>query len=1017
VGRFLTPLALGLRRLRVRWLQGVGLAVAFAAAGSVIALGSVTAALAHEENVELRLAEEEPAARALAVSARHAAFADVGGADVIAATLAGFERVAEPVRRVRVWSPIAPTDESGIRVVVPENAAARREVVVRAGRLPGPCEGSLCEGLVLVGGRRVGEVVPLGQGVKLRIAGAGVLTSRALPSGDVLGEQAVLLPDEGALQALLADRSGTVLSTLVLDPDAVRGYELEALAEAIRLAAIRIERAGEAEAPVGVVAPEELLAELAERGDVARERLLLVAGQAAALILAFAAFAASARRADTRLLREQLATFGATRLQMFVARAVEVLVPAAAGGALALGAMFAFALVAGRRDGLPSEFVSVAFPTGTIVAVVAFTALAAAIVLAGSAGRRVDRDGVGALEVAAVAALGMAVWQTATTGGLDPETVSVEEGGGPVLLLVPALTFFASAVLLLRLLPFVFRLGERLARRSPFTLRLAVLSATRSPALAAATTTFLAVALGTALFCLNYRATLAEQARDEARFRAGAAWRILETGAGGPLGPTDVTPLTRFARASSEPPTPVLRLNGTVTVGGADETKVTVLGIPAERLPDVLGWRESFSQIPRRELARRLGEGRDRLEGPPLDGATELRVWTRAQTAFARAGTVHVLLPGQDFASVPLGDLAPSWRRLRVTLPRPLRSGQLVGLEFPMTESPLDPYDPGSIDFAGIEVRRSGRWEALESLAQWVPTPPDFAAAPSARPQRFRTGPVRRGIRFELNGTPAPLLRPATDPVLPALVGPALGASAVDDALDVSVASRTVRVRVAATARLFPTVVDSPSDFVVVDYDTLFAALNVDAPGLAAPSEAWFFAPGGASFGSTFERPPFRAEQVFGAERLESRLAWDPLAAGARLVLGIAAAAAVLLGLVGLLLATRTALRDERALIAEYEALGVPPRSLARSVQVRLATLSALGLAAGGVAGVATVALIGTYVAITAAGTRPVPPIEPTVAWFGGLIVLVGLAGAALLAAAWLAGRDLRRSVAARLRG
>jgi ABC-type antimicrobial peptide transport system permease subunit len=116
-------------------------------------------------------------------------------------------------------------------------------------------------------------------------------------------------------------------------------------------------------------------------------------------------------------------------------------------------------------------------------------------------------------------------------------------------------------------------------------------------------------------------------------------------------------------------------------------------------------------------------------------------------------------------------------------------------------------------------------------------------------------------------------------------------------------------------------------------------------------------------------------------------------------------------------LATRTALRDERTLIAEYEALGVPPRSLARSVQIRLATLSALGLAAGGVGGVLTVALIGTYVAVTASGTRPLPSVEPAVAWTAGAVVLVGLATTAAIAAAWLAGRDLRRSVAARLRG
>jgi hypothetical protein len=1018
--RVLVALSLGVRRLRARPLQAVGLGLAFAAAGAVIAVSSLTAALAHEENVELRLEEEAPAARALTVESRFTPLGEVPGEDVMAATLAGFARVAEPVRRLRVWSPIAPTDERGVHIVVAENQAAQREIVVSAGRLPGPCRGSVCEGLALAGGYRPGETIRLDRGLRLRITGTGLLTGRALADSEALLDRSVLVPsDDGALAAVLFDRGGSVYSNLVLDAGEVRGYELEALAEAMRLAVVRIEREEEGEALVRAAAPLDLLGELAARGRVARERLLLVAGQAAALILAFAAFAASARRADTRLLREQLATFGATRSQTLLARSVEIIVPAAGGTALALGGMLVAAYVAGRSDGQPAEFVSVAFPTLTIVAVIAFAALAAAIVLVGSASEAVQRRGVGPLEVAALAALGVVVWQTAATGALDPETVAGEGNSGPVLLLVPALTFFASAILLLRVLPFAFRIGERLARRSAFTLRLAVLSATRNPAQAAAATTFLAVALGTALFSLNYRTTLDEQAKDEARFRAGAPWRVLEAGGGGPQSPTDVSPLTRFARVTEEPPTPVLRLRGSVRSAGstADAREVTVLALPAGHVPRVLGWRDGFSRESRDRIARRLREGSVRLGGPPLGGATAIRLWARAQTRLARAGVLHVLLPGQAFAEVPLGALGSRWGRLNATLPRSVRNGQVVGVEFIATESSFDPFDPGRIDFGRIELRQGDRWTRLSPIDDWVPTPPDFAAAPVAGRQRFPDGPIRSGIRFELNGTPAPLLRPPVPSDVPAMVGSDLASSAVDRTLELSAGGDAVTVRVVASARLFPTIVEAPGDFVVTDYDALFAALNVDAPGLVTPSEAWFFEPKNDAFVSALGKPPFRAEQVFSAERLERRFARDPLAAGARLVLGIAAVAAVLLGLVGLVLATRTALRDERTLIAEYEALGVPPRSLARSVQIRLATLSALGLAAGGIGGVLTVALIGTYVAVTASGARPLPSIEPTVAWSVGVVVLVGLAVAAVIAAAWIAGRDLRRSVAARLRG
>jgi hypothetical protein len=80
---------------------------------------------------------------------------------------------------------------------------------------------------------------------------------------------------------------------------------------------------------------------------------------------------------------------------------------------------------------------------------------------------------------------------------------------------------------LLRALPFALHAGERLSRRAPFGLRLALLGAARNPAQAAAATTFLAVALGAALFGLNYRATLDRQTGMppvSPPARAGVSW-------------------------------------------------------------------------------------------------------------------------------------------------------------------------------------------------------------------------------------------------------------------------------------------------------------------------------------------------------------------------------------------------------------------------------------------------------------------------------------------------------------
>jgi ABC-type antimicrobial peptide transport system permease subunit len=151
-------------------------------------------------------------------------------------------------------------------------------------------------------------------------------------------------------------------------------------------------------------------------------------------------------------------------------------------------------------------------------------------------------------------------------------------------------------------------------------------------------------------------------------------------------------------------------------------------------------------------------------------------------------------------------------------------------------------------------------------------------------------------------------------------------------------------------------------------------------------------------------------------ENLTARLLSDPLAAGTRDVLGIAAIAAAALGVFGLALMTRSTLSSERLLFAEYEALGVPPGTLVRSTQVRLLALSIVGVAAGFLGGLLAARLIGAFVAVTGTAGEPLPPIEPVLAWGAGLVVLGVVAAAGLATAALLARREFREVAARRLR-
>jgi hypothetical protein len=1037
------PLLFALRRIRSRPLPVAVVAVALAAAAGLIGWSSIAAALSQDENVRLRLSEVGSDERSLQVVYH----LPVGASDLrqgdVDAVFRKFADVTEPPRRVSMLHNVGP---KGIRLVAVEDP--ERDVAISSGRLPAGCRARICEALTLAGAFRVGQTISLSPHVSVRIVGLGSLRPAALPvDSDALRrtpeltDEALLVRNFLPLADLAKDTGTSVVTTAALDPNAVRGSALRAINERLRIALVQLERTGPL---IETTAPFAFLDELADRGDVAHERLLLVAGQGAALIVAFAAFAAAARRRDTQLLADQLTTLGASRMQTALARFADEAIPALLGAAAGVAALIVGARLVADRHGLPSQFVGDALSTKTLLAIALVTVGAIALLFVSTRPRHRSRFGLGALELTSVVALAIVVWQASASGALDPEGIEAGQRGGPILLLLPTLAFLASGVLLLRLLPFVLRLAERLARRMSFGLRLAFLTAARSPTEAAAATTFLAVALGVSLFGLNYRATLEQQAHDEARFAAGAAWRVVERAPDeepvtnlrpevepsiGTLVPAtvadeepltgdlNVTPLTRFSAITGEQPTPVLRLSAQVeeaSVAGG-ELDVEVLAVPARRIPDVLGWRDSFSSLRRGDLAARLRPRPLRLRGPQVaDDATAIRFWARSDAEQERFVVFHFLLPQQQrFVHVRGAILTGRWRPVALRVPGALRGAELVGLEFPAVSMPQSALpDEGSLQLGRFEQRRSDSWSPLPTPLGWA------AGAGSVDVYEIASGPVRRLTQFNLRGSPLALIHPdiGLPEALPGAVSRSVAATAVDGRVTINLGGTAVPIRVAGRARFFPTVVERASDFIVLDYDTLFATLNAARPGVALPSEAWFFGPQRPDFLAELGQPPFRVERVVAAEPLAARLASDPLAAGAREVLLAAAVAAAALGLLGLILAARATLAAERLLLAEYEALGVRPATLARSTQLRLIALSLLGVVAGFLGGLLAVRLIGALVAVTGTAARPLPPIAPVVDWRVDAIVVATMAVAALVGAALLARRTLRETAARRLR-
>jgi hypothetical protein len=963
--------------MRSQKADPLALFAAVLAGCALIAAVSIVGALGREDASRAELSALSPARRAVRVQVTFdPAISPEDRAEARAiAGLGALRGVTEPVTRVRVWGPVEPADERGTRIVTVSGAGA-----------PRGCGGATCEVLAFGPVPNVGSTFTL-QGVRVRVVGRARLPASSQPSSAVLHGRALLVPDDPRFDALKAGaRRFTVLSA-PLDTDAIRGSRLAATADLIERTLTRVHQDAQ---PSVVGGPVAELRRLDRRITTAQRRLLVIGIDGAALLIAFAAFFASTRRDEVALGTGQLAGLGASRRQLAAWRLFETVTPAVAALALALlGALTAAALYAHSR-GLTSAFVGSALSIETIAAMVALAALACAVVLAWGRRPATDTRRAGALEVGACVALAVIVWQAASTGGLDPGTLADDGGTLPVMLFVPALAVLAFGVLLLRLLPVGFRLLERAARRGPPAVRLGLLGTVRHPQLAGAATTFLAVALGSALFALNYRSTLVSDAHAGARFRAAADWRVTERSTRPPV-TTSVAPLTRYRKISGEPPTPVLRMQAALDTTGQEMTAdVQLLGIPAERLAQLRGWRSSFADASPAAVGRAIARPSARFTGPRLARtATAIRLWARTPTD--RDVSVRVLASGQRFEEVPLGRVGPTWRLLRARVPARAKGATLASIELGG-----DPFGAARTADFGVPEQRlgDGRWVKVTDLLEWQG--PVGGSGSLVLPEAFPHSPVRRGVTVRFDYLGAPLIRPPFDvpTALPALVGPGIGSGRVD----LHVIGFRIPLEVVAHSRLFPSVTTLPRRFVVVDYDTLFAYINGGLPGVVEPSEAWFFSQPPHGLGAALARPPFRGAALTELNALDRAAANDVLALNARDLLTALAVVAALLGVAGFVVAIRAIARDERQELAEYEAQGVDPAQLGTALRIRLATMASVGLVAAIAGGIAGNALTAGLVAVSGTGREPLPPIEARVAWVAcvALLLAVGVAVAAV---------------------
>ena len=602
-------------------------------------------------------------------------------------------------------------------------------VALRSGRLPRRCAPARCEVLRLRGE----GAIPYAPGLRLVEVGTATLRSSVL-FGDFLAPTDNALADREAapaLQSAAGYHRPPPAPLLVADGVAALGaapaltatyrsygwvwplragdprvWEIDGLVRRTDRARAALSASSSSFA---LQAPVEELRAAERASTVAGRRLLLVGGEAAALLFAFAVLAARSMRRDLEGARRRLTWSGARRWQLGLLAASESVFVAVAGtvagwlAGLAAGAAAAGAAGAPVVDVLRESMLSPpALALACGVAVAAALVIFFAVSLRPRPGRRVgllDAAAVGAVAVVAAALLG---------GAADSERLARDEGAGLVLLLLPGLIAFAAAVAAARVFGPLVRLAGR-AASGRIGLRLAAVSLGKGPGAAAVTVSFLVLAFALALLAEGYRATLARGEADQAAHRVPLDVVVREDLRR--LVPVlDAAPLERFEQlGGGVAAVPILRVRG--GAGRAEGVSgVTVLGVPTAVVERLHGWRGSWADVSRSTLAADIAPARPvTLAGIRLTSAD---ITLEAGPGLLTLVAV-VAFPEGRYRRLELGELAAgAARSLHVNVPRELRHGMLVAIELVpprLQERGADAGEAltGTLRLSGLPL---GRW-------------------------------------------------------------------------------------------------------------------------------------------------------------------------------------------------------------------------------------------------------------------------------------------------------------------
>ncbi|MGW5397990.1 FtsX-like permease family protein [Streptomyces sp. NPDC003952] len=630
-------------------------------------------------------------------------------------------------------------------------------------------------------------------------------------------------------------------------------------------------------------------------------------------------------------------------------------------------------------------------------------------------------------------------------------------GVDPVLVAAPTLALCAGTLLVLRLLPFVARLGARIAARGRgLGPALVGWQLARRPRRATGPVLLLVLAVSSGVLALGQHTAWSESQRDQADF----------TTAGGLLiSHSDVPALGRGGRYAALPGgervLPVLRARQELP-GGRSGQVMALDAAAADRLAlradlrDGRGMRELFAPL---ATASRSAAP---ASGIPLPGHPEridLSVSVRPTGAGGRPGLGLLLRDRFGITyRAPMMQLPDSGEatvsvHVGAMLGAPVGSAatplSVAGLVFSYDrEGPLpgtDPNaDPGAANGSGkpgetvkifdeLTVRGLAVAQTRDGAAAPVAVPaPDWKVAapplndgapsvellPGSQPApsspalvklRYRDGSGERGgVQAAL--TPGPAPASGIPGIATRAYLSAIGAG-VGDLVPVKLDDVTVPVRVTAAVSSLPVAGDTA---IAVDLDTAARLLAAGGRELPTPGEWWLPAASAADPAPARAAAELRSgagsQQVRLREEVAAALLDDPLSAGPQGALAALAVACAVLAAIGFAASAAAAARERAREFSVLTALGARRRDLARTATAESCLLVGLGTAVGVGLGVVIVHLVVPLTVLTPAAGRPVPEVLVDLPAGRTLLLAAAIAAVPLLSAVFGGRRNQNRS-------